>query len=58
MGRLTHVNVEIVVGEDRASRWRNADDLLPEIHLVDDFTEDSMKDAVPASRAIMERGGL
>jgi hypothetical protein len=58
MGRLAHIDVEIVVGEDRASRRRNADDLLTEIHLVDHFPEDSMEDAVPASRTIVEGGGL
>jgi hypothetical protein len=58
MGRLAHINVKIVVGEDCASCRRNADRLLPEIHFVDDFSEDSMEDTVPASRAIVEGGGL
>jgi hypothetical protein len=58
MGRLAHINVKIVVGEDRAPRWRNTDHILTEIHFVDDFPEDAMEDTVPAPRTIVEGGRL
>jgi hypothetical protein len=39
VGSFAHINVEIVVGQNGTPCRRNADDLLPEVHLVDHFTD-------------------
>ena len=54
MGRLTHIDVKIVVGQNSApGRW-NTDDFFLEVHLIDDLCNQSVQDAVAASRAIVK----
>src|SRR5512136_1974385 len=52
---FSHVDVEIKVCQYRASRRGDPDDSLLQIHLIDDLSDESMQNAVPAPRAIVKR---
>jgi hypothetical protein len=53
--RLTHVYIEIVIGQHSASGWWNSNCPVLNTQFIYDFTYQAVYDTVPASRAIMER---
>ena len=54
VGRLDDVDLEVVVEEHAASGGRDADGLVGQAHLLDDFHEQPVDDAVAAPRAVVE----
>jgi hypothetical protein len=58
VSRLSHIHIEIVVGQYRASRGWDADGNFSSPHLLDYLRHDPVKEAVTTSRAIVKHVGL
>jgi hypothetical protein len=56
VSRLQRVEIEIIVDKHAAPGRRHTDGLPPEIHLIDDFCDETGHDAVAAPRTIVEVG--
>ena len=56
VGRLLHVAVEVLVSEHGAADGRDADHSALEAEFVDGFGDQSVRYAVSAPRAVMQRG--
>ncbi len=54
MGCLAHVDVKIVVGEDRAACRGDPDGDLLKLHFIDHLCDNAMQNAVAAPRAVVE----
>ena len=55
MGRLVHIDVEVVVSKDGAADRRDAGGLLADAQLIDDLGDHAVHDTVAAAGAVMER---
>jgi hypothetical protein len=52
--RFDHVDIEIIIGKNGASRRRNAYRDAPDVQLIDHFGDEPMGDAVAASRTVVK----
>jgi hypothetical protein len=54
MGRLTHIDVKIVVSQNSAPGGWNTDDSILEIHLIDDLSNQTVQDTVATPGTIVK----
>ena len=56
VGGFLEVDIKVVVGQDGASDGADADDLILDAHLVDDFGDEAVGGAVAATGAVVHDG--